>query len=502
MSLAARVARNASWSVLGQVGGMAVSFVAIPRVVGRLGLEAYAVYVLLNAVSNYLSVLSFGAGPATVKYAAEHAARGEGKALRTVVAWSAVFHGLCVLAGAAAVAAAAPRLAAGVFQVPRGLLAVGATALACAAAGGVFASLTQMSLCVLQGLQRFDLHSLLAFASGAMIPGGAWAVLASGRGLRAVALWFVAANALSCAAAAATAWRAVRRVPLGAPGRAPTLREFAAFGAGMTLGPAASTIANQGDKTLIANRLPYADLTLYSIPSSILQRLQVLPAVLSSVLLPAVSELNARGDGEALSRAYLRSVRLLATALAPVLAALFCLMPQFLGLWVGAAFGSRSVWPARLLVLAQAFQLLNYVPNAVAIGCGRPWYLSAVSVGQAAVSLAAWGLLIPRFGILGAAAGALAAQAVPALAYLRAVHGRVLGLPARRFAVEALAAPALSGAAALALLLPLHHLADSWPRLALAAAAGVCAAAAVSWALAPSEDRELALRFLRLERRG
>ncbi len=493
MSRSARVARNVSWSLAGQVGIAAANLVLIPRLVRGFGIEDYGLYVLMYAASNYVQLFTFGAGSSTVRYVAERRAAGDGRGVRDALRYGAILHMGGAAFGALLLWLAAPRMTA-FFQVPPGLFAPGVAILRAAAVGAVFAAGVQWTQVALQGFQRFDWQSFFVLVQGILMPLGVAVLLFCGKGLRAAGMWYVAVSALSFFASAAVLRWIVRAEPACEGREGLSFREFVVCGLGLWPGPMAWIVANQLDKAFIARSLALSSLTLYAVPSGLLQRLQIIPGSVSTVLVPVVSEVRGDGAAEDLRCMYVRATRLLTGLLAPVYLLIFALMPQFLSLWLGGRFGTEGVWPARFLVLAQGVGLLAYTPNSMAVGRGRGWWLSAVAWGQAAVSLALWPLLIPRFGILGSALGSLCAQIVPVAFYLKRLNG-LLGLSWRRYFEEALGPAALAGAALAVVVFPLHHLIGGWLSLIGLSAAGLSVYAVVLWSRLPLLDRDLIRRW-------
>ena len=489
-----RFARNFSWSLFSQVGTAALSFLILPFVVHRLGVKAYGIYILMNAASNYLLLFALGAGPTTVKYVASLTASGSHRALRRLLAYSLAAHGLGVLAGSVLVSIGARFVAARILHVPAEFLDVADFVLVCAAFGAVFISLTQFSLCILQGLQHFEFNGLISFLQSSLMPLGMGALLIAGRGLKSIACLYVAINFLMCLLAAAIARRFVRLSGEDGPDEM-TLKTFASFSFGSWLGPFASIITNQTDKVFLARMTSLTGMTLYSVPSSFLQRLQVLPVGVSVVVGPMMSELRGPGAEEERRRMYLKSLRFLLWMTLPLLVLLFMFMPQFLGLWLHGDFGSLSVWPARLLVLSQIFSLFSIMPNTALFSLGKPIHTTALCWAQALTCLAAWRLLAPRYGLLGIAAGSMAGQALPTLVYVAHAH-RMIRLDLRRF-FASVWAPLVSSTLVLAAIFPFHAAATSWPKLTLLAALGITVFYGSTWILMDSEDRQLLNRFLR-----
>lgn len=488
-----RFARNFSWNLLGQFGAAALNFAILPFVVHRLGAEAYGLYVLMHAVSSYLQACSLGAGAATIKFVASYRASGSHGALRRLLSFSLVAHGLGVLVGSAFVFSSVRFVAFRVFHVPTPMLETADFVLRCAAAGALFASLTTFSLSVLQGLQRFDVNSAFVFLQSSLMPLGAAALIAQGRGLRSIAAWYAALNAGLCLAAALSLRG---RVPLDGPAGPDrlSLRSYAKWSLSMWLGPLAWIVSNQFDKVFLARAMSLTAVTLYSVPSGLLQRLQTLPAAAATITVPMMSEIG-RHSHEDLRRMYLKSLRFILWTTLPALVLLFAFMPQFLGLWLHGDFGGASVWPSRVLVMSQVFTILALLPGAASISRDKPAYLSAVAWAQALISLIAWRALVPTRALMGVALGTLVGQGLPVLFYLRHVH-RMIGLEESRFVGEGVARPALSAALTLLVAFPFHDRATTWPRLVGFVAVGLAAFYGSAWLLLGDEDRGLVRRVL------
>lgn len=490
-----RFARNVSWSLLSQGTTAVAAFIFTPFLVHRLGIERYGLFVLLNAMAGYLMILTFGAGNAAVKYVAEFYGTSSSRALFDSVKYAFGFHIIPAVLGTAATAAGARFLARRLFHVPEPLLDEAVFVLRCTAAGAFFATATQAASAVLQGLQRFDWQNVVAFAQTGLMAAGAAAFVAYGFGLRAIAVWYIFLNLAACLLAMAAVWRLLHPHLGISTGKPLEAIHFAGYGLSLWFGSLAWIVTFQLDRLFIAHTASLAALTLYAVPAGLLQRLQIFPATVSTVLIPMMIEVSGDDREETLRRMYIRSQRFLLWILLPALVLLFALMPQFLSLWLGGEFGARSVWPARLLVVAQGFFLLIYTVNSVAASRDRPWYPSAAAWAQALISLGAWAILIRRYQLLGVALGSLLAQAIPTTVYLSVVHARLLRLPTGRFVREVLMRPFLSAGLLLALVMITHQFASTWPRLLGIVAGGCSLYCASAWWLLDRDDRELCLRL-------
>lgn len=487
-----RFVRHVSWSLLGQAGSFAINFFTIPILLREMGTQAYGLYVLIFAVSSYLLLMTLGSGAATIKFTAEFSGAGDRRRLVQALRYGAGYHGLGVGLAALVFIPAAPALA-GALRLPEPAVFV----LRSAAAGAVFAALFQFAVNAMQGLQRFGWANAFSLVLNAAIPLGAVAWFWAGWGLRAAAVWYAAANAVLAVAALCALYWLVKGVSSSGDAKPHSLREFSSYALGVAPGPAAGIVSSQFDKLFIANALPLSQLTLYSVPAGLLQRLQTLPATAASVLIPMLSEIRHDEDETALPRIYLKSTRILLWAFLPGIVLLFALFPQFLRLWLGMETGGRAFWSARLLVLAQAFYMVTHMPNVVTATRGRTWHGSAVSWSQAALSVLGWWLLIPSLGIVGAALSSCAAQFVSAFAYLQFVHHRTLKLGFGRYFEEALFVPMASCAVLLIAVFPLHGWASSWPRLIALCCGALLLYYGATWRWMNREDREFVRKLLR-----
>ncbi|MBI5242239.1 MAG: oligosaccharide flippase family protein [Elusimicrobia bacterium] len=501
-SKSARFVRNIGWNILGQAGIAGLGLLAVPYLVHRLGTEVYGLYIIMNTVGTYLTLLAFGSGGGAMKYVAEFCAARNRRGLRDTLRYTAAIHVLGALGGAGALALGARFCAVRIFHVPAPLISTAVLVLYCAAGAAAFAALIQYATSVLQGLQRFDWQNLVSFLQNGLMLLGAVAALALGLGLPGVAGWYVALSVGLSLFALLLLRRLLPERWDFHDGAGLSLDKYAVFSLSLWLGGLASIVTFQVDKIFLARGVSLSGLTLYAVPAGLLQRLAVLPAIISTVLMPMVSEVHGPDVKDALERMYLKSVRFLLWAILPAYVLLFALIPQFLGLWLGGDFAGLSVWPARLLVLAQAFCVLNYIPHAIVSGRGRPWYLAGLSWAQAILSVIAWKLLIPHYHLLGAALGSLIAQVLPSCVYLVVVHRRILGISFGRYFAEGLRGPLISAGLLFAAVFPLHAQATGWIRLILLGAGGIIVFYASAWALLDAEGRQFVLHYLRREPRA
>ena len=491
MSHGVRFARNVGWSLAGQGAVVAINIVLIPRLVHGFGVEAYGLYLLMQSAAGWVGALHFGAGAGLLRYASQFQAEGKRGALDDSLRHSALMVIGGAVLGALVLGCAAPALVERVFVVPGYYRSHGTWMIRAAALGAVFAAITSWSAAAFQGLHCFQWQSAAAVLQGIFIPLGVLCALTAGRGLGAAAAAFVAVHAFVALFCLFGLQRVRRTVP--DHGGRQSFHDFWRYSIGFWPHGLAQMVSGQLDRVFVAGLRSMSEFTLYAVPASVLSRVQSLPATASVALIPVLGGLGEQESRETDVRMYLRASRTLLGIIIPVYALLFCLMPQFLSLWLGGNFGDTSVWPARLLVFTQTAALFSAMPISVVAGRKGGWWLSASSWLQALVCLALWPWMIPRWGLIGAALGGLIAQTLSTTLFVSAVHSYLLDLTGERFMRETLIPTSAGVAALLIVVWPLRVRVTGWVSFfALCVAAGACYTI-VFWRLLPADDR----RFLR-----
>ncbi|MDE2490865.1 MAG: polysaccharide biosynthesis C-terminal domain-containing protein [Elusimicrobia bacterium] len=485
-----RFARSVGFGFVGQALSFLVNFCIIPVLIRAFGTETYGLYILLHTTTSFALLATLGASTAVVRTVAERKAAGDGRALRQIASYASVFYAAAAVLGAGLAWGLAPRVAADVLRLTGATAAEAVFVIRAGAVAALGWTAFEMCLSFLSGLQLFGWQAAFLAAQGIVFMLGALAIVLSGRGLRAIAIWFAAWQFLLAAAAALVAGLKLRE-SLGPTHRGLAVRDFLSLALGGGSGRFAWVVTYQLDRIYIARAESLSDTTLYAVPAGLLRRLQLVRSVVANVTIPMMSELSGPTAREELRRMYMKSTRFVLWSALPALVFLFAVMPQLLGLWLGVEFAGRAVWPARILVLLQIFYFLEGEAHTLIIARDRPWRLDVLIWLQAVVSIVGWKLLIARWGLVGVAVGSTLAQALTAAIAIRFAHRRLLGLSWSEYASQVLLAPALSAALALGAIWPARTAVTTWPRVALAILVVSAVYYGSTYALMSAEDREL-----------
>ena len=420
------IVRNTLFSAGGRFIGAGIAFLVTPYIVYKLGTEGYGVWALMSVVTGYAGLLDLGVRSAFTKYVAEYNAKGDHEAVQGVVGTGILFYsGLGVLIFVLAFVFRDTLL--GLLNVPAGLMSEARFALLCCVAAFCISNTFSAYGGVIDGLQRMDVSRSVSVGTSSLTSGAMVVVLALGKGLRGVASVALASSLLTGLALLVCALRvSPTRIGLGALtiNRA-IFRRLATFGLKLQ-GSALSSVGNiQLDKFLLAYFWNVRLVTFYELGLRAAMMLRSVPMLLVTAIVPAASDLHARGDKERLTLLYERGVKYVAAATYPFVLFPLVAAPYLVGAWLGPSGYRAAVFPLQFLALGYCFNVLTGVPNMIARGLGLLNYELAMGLAYPCVHLAIGLVLVPRFGLAGAVTGTTGAAIVVSLVGLVWVHSGI-----------------------------------------------------------------------------
>lgn len=375
--------------------GLATNIV-LARTLGADGYGLYALAILLPTM--LATLMELGVGPATVYYV------GSGQlTVYGAVKQNARILGAVTIVGSFVVAAA--------IALGSDILFTGVDARLLLLASGAFPLLLAYSYSnsVLQGLQDFRSVNLAALAAPIGTALALAVALTVGSGPQAAVAAFVVGSCVGALFAVGKVHSRWRREKSNGPSQAPLLR----YGWKAHASNILSFVNYRADIFIINFFLSPAAVGLYVVAVQLAERLWLLSQATSIVVLPRLSQLQA--DPDAQRRLTPRVARWILYL--TVLGALFLASVAHLAIRVlfGAQFDSAVAVLYMLLpgvVLASVARVLANDLSAK----GRPELNMYVAVAVASVNVILNIILIPPFGILGAAAATTTAYFVNAFA--------------------------------------------------------------------------------------
>ena len=323
------------------------------------------------------------------------------------------------------------------FHVPAPLATVAVTVVSLFAAQALLDLPAIAVTSVLDGLQRYDLETLLDFGRSLCFAAGAAVLITRGHGIVALAGLQLALSGLYGAVAVVMAKRL--HPPLRLTSRVTRTQVFDLARASLTMLflRINAIVYGQMDKTILAAVLSTSVLAHYDVAARFHSVVLMALGLVSPVVLSPAAALNATDDRDALKRLFLLGTRVSALCSVPLTIGLMVLAGPILRAWVGPQFAHDApiVW---LFIGYTLFWVVKDVGWNMMIGMGQAPTILRIQVWTTALNLAVSILATIRLGLAGVLIGTLVGNAVATFYYLR-LYLPVLRLTPRDFVRQVVA---------------------------------------------------------------
>ncbi|HEX7260092.1 MAG TPA: flippase, partial [Candidatus Saccharimonadia bacterium] len=433
-ALTKKTARNSSYSTIAFIWPILLAFFVTPFIVHALGTEQYGIYSLVIAFVGFFGFLDLGIAPSLVKYVSEYNARKDDNAINLLFN-SALFLYLTIGIMAAFLIAGFGRFyAPDVWKTSAENAPLLQTVLYIAAIGFLINMVLTAFSALPSALQRFDITSKINLVVTTISTGLTVLLLLAGEGLVAIV-----ALGIFTSLAALLVYHFINRRLLPALRLKPhidrkMLKLVLVFGGYATIGTLASVILLQLDKFIIGATLGASAVAFYVIPGNLAVKIHGTISALTAIIFPLSSELFATGNLERLHSLYFRATRLVLTFITVAVTPMYVFAHPFLLHWIGVSFAQNSTLVMQLLLATYSILSLTAIPFFVLYGAGKPKMAALFSVISGVLNVALILILIPRFGINGAAFAYLL-SVLPCILFVRYVEKKVLRLSVRAFYV-------------------------------------------------------------------
>jgi O-antigen/teichoic acid export membrane protein len=260
------------------------------------------------------------------------------------------------------------------------------------------------------------------------------------------------------------------------------------FSAGMFASQAAGALVYQADRILVSTLGSPAIAGLYALCVSVANKTSAAVTALASFVYPHAAHLDSTDRQDSLGGLLMAVDRAVAILVVPLLVPALCLARPFLRLWVGDFATDELVDAFRLLVVAFALPTFAVPIASILAGKGQAGLAARFSWLTVLVVVAGFSLLVPPWGLVGAATAMLLGNST-ALVF-SVVARRSLGLSSWEGRLRLWCGIVLGAAAQLAFAYSLAGRVTGWASLVgigAAAWAVFYAVRAIFRALSPEE---------------
>ena len=253
---------------------------------------------------------------------------------------------------------------------------------------------------IYQGLQRMTISASVNPLKMVLVLSIAWLLFTMGWGVDGAAWAYLLTYVLLICIYFLPLWRFVQRTTRTPPGFD---RMLISFGIPVTLSIAGYMIIEYTDVLILTYFRTLTEVGLYSVAIPTSKLLMYFAGPLGIVVFPLVAELFAKGKHEAIAK-MMEKFYTYATIILFPMAITILVFPEVV---IRVLFGEEYLGAAFALQIltggAIAFALFTLNASVFA-GMGKPKITSSIVAGGALLNLGTCFLLVPRFGIIGAAA--------------------------------------------------------------------------------------------------
>jgi O-antigen/teichoic acid export membrane protein len=161
------------------------------------------------------------------------------------------------------------------------------------------------------------------------------------------------------------------------------------------------------DAIVIGANLSPEYITYFAIGARLTEYCKTAIRTATTVLTPAISALEAKGDMDRVRRIFLTGSRCVAWVVIPVQLTLVCLGYEFLAIWISPEIADEAYLPMVCLAVPLSITLSQSIAGRIFYGIGRLKWFAAAAVSEAIANLGLSLVLVRPYGITGVAIGTM-----------------------------------------------------------------------------------------------
>lgn len=413
--------------------GNLIPLVYTPIMLHMLGKSEYGLYTLANSVVGYLSLLSFGIGGTIVRYLAKARAEGDREEERRIIGLFLKIYSvlaLLVLAGGFLIMGKlelffGAKISAANIGKMRILVAMMAVNTALTFPTSVFAS-------IITAHERFIFSKLIAMLSTVLAPCLNIVMLYCGFGSVGMTAAATVLTVITFLCNGAYCFRKLQLRPSWERTESGLLKEIAGFSAFIFLGEVVNMLYWATDKVLLGAMIGEEAVAVYNVGAMFNTVMQSLGTGVGSLFAPRIVQKTVDGDREYLNDLMIRIGRLQFYIIALILTGFITFGRPFIALWAGAEY-AEAYWVALLVMVPVSVPLIQSIALQIIVAQNRHRFRAVAFLGVAVLNVIGTVLLIPHYGIVGAALATCAAYLIGPVFLMNWYYARQIGLDIRTF---------------------------------------------------------------------
>jgi O-antigen/teichoic acid export membrane protein len=376
-----------------------------PIIIFRLGVKNYGIYLLIYTFISLLGLLDFGLGIAVTKHLTFYYGKNDKPSIERLVRTS---NSLYFLIGLLGIAISICITSIGIFK-PNILPAQFASYIQYSwlflIAGLTFFvnSISALYNTVFYSLQRFDLSNKIGMISLAITSFSTLTVVLLHGSLQTIFLTQLIIDIVFAIVAFRYTKKILPQISFSFGWNKEEIKKYYSFGLVASINNIANTALSSLDRMIIPFFAGPSNLTYYSVPGNVTSKIPGFANTLSTTLFPTTSQLDGSKDKTRIEVLYIRSFRLITIIASALTITAIAFSYKILLYWLNADFAIHSTKILIILaftnfILAMLGPLSNFI-----LGLGKLKFLTTMSVIMGVLNAILLLILLPRYGITGAA---------------------------------------------------------------------------------------------------
>ena len=382
---------------------MLVGVFTIPYLISTLGIEAFGILTLVWALVGYFSFFDFGLGRALTQQIAMKRSIGIENEIPRIIKAGLLFTALTGLLGGILLFAFAPKLSQSWLNISVTLQSNALNSFVIASVGIPFTTLTTGFRGILEGFEDFKTVNILRVILGV-----------ANFALPAMVIFFIGAS-LEYAVASLVASRFVILIChyivvnkkinsqwVGVTLKYSDFKSLMGFGLWMTISNVISPLMVTADRFVISSVLGAAFVAYYTVPFEVLVRILIIPGALTAAVFPKITSLI-NIDLKGAEKLYVRSVKLVAAVLFPILLITIAGAHFGLSIWISKDFADMAWLVTAILAVGIGFNGMAQIPHATIQAAGNVRLTALIHFFELILYVPILFTALKLFGINGAA---------------------------------------------------------------------------------------------------
>jgi len=402
LGLKEKTINNAIWSAAGFVLPLILFLITTPYYQGKLGSTQFGILFLVLAIIGYLSIFDLGFSSATLKYLSEFVGKQDHKKINQIIDGSFTIYLILGIFGSLILFFSVDFIV-DIFKIESKYVEVSKFAFYAVSIAFTFKMLSTVFNALIMAFQRYDLKTKVGVVfSTANLMGGVF-LLYFGFGLRAIIIWYFLLIALQLPIFVVICRILFPEFRIHLSMEKNILKMLFNFSWPAFISGVSGMLLFQFDKALIGAIVGVAAVTFYTVPAELSIRIHSFLASTSQVIFPLSSELNAKEDRFRLQHLYFKSSKIIIILATSVIVPLLVFSDKIISLWMGVDFAIKTGFVLPVLLISYYTVIFTIVPYYFLNGLNKPKVNALYSFFSFLLNVTACLILIPRYGINGAA---------------------------------------------------------------------------------------------------